>query len=310
MKEHVTPDEAGRRLDAWLAARRPELSRARWQDLIKDGHVLVNDAPRKANYAVRGGDAVAFEVPAARPTALAAEDIPLDVLYEDGDLLVINKPPGLVVHPAPGHDAGTLVNALLHRCKDLAGIGGERRPGIVHRLDRDTSGALVVAKNEAAMAHLAAQFKNRSVAKEYVALVQGAVARKSGRIATLIGRSPRDRKKMSARVTRGRDAVSNYEVVEQFESAALVRVRIETGRTHQIRVHMAHLGHPVLGDEAYGRARTHDSIPSLPRQMLHAERIAFRHPRTGVDLRIEAPWPEDFRTAVEALRSSPQGRAV
>lgn len=302
MTEYVTPEEAGRRLDQWLAARHPERSRSRWQDLIKQGQVLVQGQARKANHVLQAGDAVAWTLPESRPVTLEAEDIPLDVLYEDADLLVINKPSGLVVHPAPGHDSGTLVNALLHHCADLQGVGGEKRPGIVHRLDRDTSGALVVAKNETAMNALADQFRNRRVAKEYVALVRGRPARKSGRIATLIGRSAHDRKKMSVRVTRGREAVSHYEVLEQFAAVALVRVRIETGRTHQIRVHLAHLGHPVLGDATYGRGGPGPLRLQPARQMLHAERLAFHHPRTGQEVRIEAPRPGDFTTLLEALR--------
>lgn len=291
----VAPDGAGR-LDAFLAGARPEHSRARWQALIRDGAVSVNGRSVKPNHAVRPGDRIEWKVPEIQPAAAQPQDLPLDILYEDADLIALNKPPGRVVHPAPGHDDGTLVNALLHHCADLAGVGGERRPGIVHRLDRDTSGVLVVAKNEAAMACLAAQFKDRKTRKEYLALVRGVPRPAGGTIRTLIGRSPTHRKKMSARVSRGREAVSHFETVEAFRDAALLRVRIETGRTHQIRVHLAHIGHPVLGDSVYGRAG------GAPRQMLHAHRLTLDHPRTGKSVTFEAPVPADMNLQIEERR--------
>ena len=295
---------AATRLDAWLAAAHPEHSRARWQQLIREGHVRVNGEPRmKPNHPVRDGDAVSFEIPAARPVALAPEAIPLDVLYEDGELIALNKPPGRVVHPAPGHDTGTLVHALLHHCPGLPGIGGEQRPGIVHRLDRDTSGVLVVAKTEAALKHLAAQFKQRHTRKEYLALAWGRPAPRAGTIRTLIGRSERDRKKMSVQAARGRPAVSHYEVLEQFADCALLRVRIETGRTHQIRVHLAHLGHAVVGDEVYGHARGRRLQVPASRQLLHAAHLEITHPATGAPLVFEAPLPPDFESVLRALRA-------
>ena len=290
------------RLDSWLAAHHPEHSRARWQQLIREGHVRVNGAVRKPNHTVHDADQVTFTIPDAVPTELQAEDIPLDVLFEDDDLIALNKPPGLVVHPAPGHETGTLVHALLHHCPNLPGIGGEQRPGIVHRLDRDTSGVLVVAKTEAALAHLAAQFKQRDTRKEYLALAWGVPQPRSGTVRTLIGRSERDRKKMSVQVKHGRPAVSHYEVIEAFAECALLRVRIETGRTHQIRVHLAHIGHSVVGDEVYGRAHGRRLPVPAERQLLHAARLELSHPRTGRPMVFQAPLPADFAAVLDALR--------
>ena len=294
------------RLDAFLATAAPEFSRSRWQDLIREGHVTVNGKTVKPNHTLRTGDTIDWTLPPTAPTELVPEDLKLDVLFEDADLIVLNKPPGLVVHPAPGHSTGTLVHGLLHHCDDLAGIGGEERPGIVHRLDRDTSGCLVVAKTEPALNALAAQFKDRDVKKEYVALVWGTPSPRTGTVRTLIARDPHHRQRMSAKVKAGREAVSHYEVLETWDDLAFVRIRIETGRTHQIRVHMAHLHHPVAGDALYGRAHPHHALtPLLVRQMLHAERIAFRHPTTGQDLAFAAPLPPDFRAVLTALRREP-----
>jgi 23S rRNA pseudouridine1911/1915/1917 synthase len=302
-KVTVQPGEAGARLDVWLGSRKPDLSRARWQELIKTGHVRVNGQARKPHYEIRENDVVDYEIPPPEPTELVAQDIPLDILFEDSDILVLNKPPGLVVHPAPGHSDGTLVNALLHHCKDLKGIGGEQRPGIVHRLDRDTSGVLVIAKNELAMARLAAQFKSREVRKQYAALVWGQPAPASGTIKTLVGRSPHDRKKMSAKPASGRPAVTHYETIQKFPESSLLRVRIETGRTHQIRVHLAHIGHPVVGDAQYGRARTTNRPVHAARQMLHAEQLAFSHPSTGLPMEFRAPIPEDMQALLKQLET-------
>jgi 23S rRNA pseudouridine1911/1915/1917 synthase len=299
----VPPDEAGRRLDVWLSARQPALSRARVQALIRAGHARVNGRPAKPSRTVAAGETVTLEVPPPQPTALRAEALPLVVAYEDADIIVVDKAPGMVVHPAAGHAAGTLVNALLAHIPDLAGIGGELRPGIVHRLDRDTSGLLVAAKNEAALRGLVAQFRGRQVRKEYLALVWGHPQPPAGRAETLIGRSRHDRKKMSTRPAGGgRPAVTHYETAECFCDTALLRVRIETGRTHQIRVHLAHLGHPVVGDVQYGRARR-DRLPApAARQMLHAWRLGFRHPCTGQALALEAPVPDDMAALLGALR--------
>ncbi len=299
----VPPEARGQRLDAWLACQRPDLSRARIQDLIRGGHVTVGGRAVKASLRVAPGTIVVIEVPPPVDTALRAESIPLNVLYEDDDLLALDKPAGLVVHPAAGHDSGTLVNALLAHCGDLPGINGEKRPGIVHRLDRDTSGVMVVAKTETAMRGLVEAFKHRAVRKEYAAIVWGVPKPAGGRIETLIGRSTHDRKKMSATPASGRPAVTLYETIEAMETASLVRVRIETGRTHQIRVHMAWIGHPVVGDMQYGRQRR-DGLPvPLPaRQMLHAERLALTHPRTGALVTFTAPLPDDMRALLDALR--------
>ncbi len=297
----LAADRDADRADRWIAAQVPDLSRARWQALMKDGRVTVNGRPCKPSGRIRRGDIIEVHIPAPEPVDLVAEPIALDILYEDSDILVINKPPGLVVHPAPGHPRGTLVNALLHHCRDLDGIGGQIRPGIVHRLDRDTSGALVVAKNQRALDALAAQFKRRQVRKVYRALAWGCFKQKSGTLETLIGRDPHNRKKMSARVSRGRVAVTRYNVLREYEEVSLIEAVIETGRTHQIRVHLAHLGHPVVGDRQYGRARASKRHIVAPRQMLHAYQIAFTHPRTGKTMEFTAPMPADMRGLLQAV---------
>lgn len=292
----------GARLDVWLSGCLPDISRARLQALIREGHIRVNGHEVKAHHHVAVGERVEVFIPEAKPVDVAPEPIPLAVLYEDSDMIVVDKPAGLVVHPAAGHASGTLVNAVLFHCEDLEGIGGELRPGIVHRLDKDTSGVLVVAKTAAAMENLAAQFKGRNVSKEYIAMVWGTPRPPSGRIETLIGRSPHDRKKMSARVTAGRTAVTHYSTLETLGPISLLSVGIETGRTHQIRVHLAHLGYPVVGDATYGRRHP----PALPvdvkRQMLHAARLKLHHPRTGVPLLFEAAMPADMQHLLDALR--------
>jgi len=306
MTRHTVPPEAaGLRFDVWLSRLHPELSRSRIQTLIRSGHATLNNRTVKPHAKLTAGATVTLEIPPAEPVSLRPEPLPLDVRYEDADLLVVNKPAGLVVHPAAGHASGTLVNALLAHCPDLAGIGGELRPGLVHRLDRDTSGLLVVAKNQTAMRQLVVQFKQRTVTKEYLALVWGTPVPRTGRIETMIGRNPRNRKKMCTRPAAGRVAVTHYETVEQFAGTALLRVRIETGRTHQIRVHLAHLGHPVVGDKQYGRTRGRRLPLPAPRQMLHAARLAFRHPRTDMELCFTAPLPEDMAGLLAALRNPP-----
>ncbi len=308
---HVLRCESdGQRLDTWLTTRLDGFSRARIQQLIKDGFVLVDGKSRKPHHVLQAGSRVEVSIPPPQPTELKPESIPINLLYEDSDILVLNKPPGLVVHPAPGHASGTLVNALLHHCGDtsggrssLGGIGGELRPGIVHRLDKDTSGVLVVAKNQAALDHLAGQFKRHSVRKEYVALVWGCPHPETGTIESLVGRDPHNRKKMSAKPRAGRRAVTHYRVLERHEEASVLKVEIETGRTHQIRVHLAHIGHPVVGDTQYGRARVSKHAIKASRQLLHAERLAFAHPRTGKPLEFHAPIPEDMSVVIRALRA-------
>ena len=297
----VEPGDAGARLDVWLAARLDACSRSRARGLIEEGYVTVDGAAAKPAVRLRPGQAVKATVPAPRPALPAAEAIRLDVVYEDSDLLVLDKPAGLVVHPAPGHPAGTLVNALLHHCDRLAGIGGVERPGIVHRLDKDTSGLLVVAKNDAAMAGLTRQFAAGRVEKTYLALVHGQPPA-CGRLDGAIGRHSRDRKRMAVVARGGKAALTAFETVCRYPVAALLRVRIATGRTHQIRVHLAHARLPVAGDPVYGDARRDRSLPERPlRQMLHAARLAFAHPRGGRRLEFERPPPADMRRVLERL---------
>jgi 23S rRNA pseudouridine1911/1915/1917 synthase len=299
MSSHVVPDaEAGQRLDQFLRRELPEHSRAFLQKLIEQGDVRVNGRAAKASYKVRAGDDVSVTVPPPRPLEAQPEDIPLDILFEDDDLIVVNKPAGLVVHPAAGNQEHTLVNALLHHCQGkLAGIGGVERPGIVHRLDKGTSGCIVVAKTEFAHQALVAQFKSRGVKKIYRAICWGRFNRPSGRIETVIGRSNRDRKKMSARVARGRNAVTDYKVLKQLADFALVELHIHTGRTHQIRVHMAHIGHPVVGDTTYGHksgiGNPKSKIP-VARPLLHAYKLGFTHPRSQQFVEFTAPVPEEM----------------
>ncbi|MBM3860357.1 MAG: RluA family pseudouridine synthase [Verrucomicrobia bacterium] len=289
----VSDNERGQRLDRFLQTQMPERSRAFLQKLIEEGQATVNGQPSKASYKVRAGDVVSVEVPPPRPLDNQPEAIPLNVLYEDEDLIVVNKAAGMVVHPAAGNYEHTLVNALLHHCRGgLSGIGGVERPGIVHRLDKGTSGCIVVAKNDTAHCSLVEQFKARKIHKVYRALCWGTFVRPIGRIETDIGRSARDRQKMSARVARGRAALSEYRVLKQLTAFALVEVTPHTGRTHQIRVHMAHIGHPLVGDAVYGRARAAEI--AVDRPMLHAYKLGFTHPRTGDWLEFEAPVPEDM----------------
>lgn len=289
----------GGRLDAALVAEPSTgLSRSRIQSLIEAGAVTVDDQPSlRPGIRLRGGETIVLDVPAARPSVTEAEDIPLDIVYEDSDIIVINKPRGLVVHPAAGHASGTLVNALLKHCPDLAGIGGVLRPGIVHRLDRDTTGLLVVAKNEAAHTALSAAIKARQVHREYLAVVWGHPDSPRGRIEAPIGRHPVDRKRMAV-VEGGRPAVTSFTVVSTFERTALLRCVLETGRTHQIRVHLAFIGHPVVGDLVYASRR--DPL-GLAGQALHATALAFAHPRTGAPLRFEVPPPPDFSELLRRL---------
>jgi 23S rRNA pseudouridine1911/1915/1917 synthase len=308
----VGSPSAGTRLDLFLAGACSDLSRSRIQKLIDEGAVKVGGEPARRSRIVKAGDEVSIEVPEPRRTALEAEDIPLAILYEDEHLLAIDKPPGLVVHPAPGHASGTLVNALLHHVRDLEGVGGELRPGIVHRLDRDTSGVLLVAKTDRAHQLLSRQMRQRTLRKEYLALTAGVPKVRKGEVALAIGRDPRDRKKMKAFRVRGdddapagaRSARTLYEIEREWFSLGLtlLRCRLVTGRTHQIRVHLAASGLPIVGDPVYGRpsySRVRDAglkreLSDFPRQALHAERIAFRHPATQELVEIVAPLPADL----------------
>ncbi len=291
----VTVDQAGQRLDRWLATRLEQLSRARLQQLIAAGSVTVDGRPAAAAAKTRLGQEVVVEIAPEPDQTPQPEALPLEILYEDSDLLVINKPPGMVVHPAPGHPAGTLVNALLHYSGKLAAVGSCERPGIVHRLDKDTSGLLLVARNETTRQALVAQFHDHLVGKEYLALVHGIPVPGSGRVETTIGRHPVDRKKMAVNPPHGKRAVSHYETCHTGGGMALLRVRIETGRTHQIRLHLAHLGLPLVGDPLYGSRQLDRRLPlPPPRQLLHAARLAFTHPASSQPLTFEAPFPADM----------------
>lgn len=290
-------EHAGVRLDAFLSAD-GALTRSQAARLIAEGRVRVNGKPAAKSARLSGGETVTVDVPQLRETALPPQDIPLDVVYEDDDVIVVNKPTGLVVHPAPGHPDGTLVNALLHHCGDsLSGIGGEKRPGIVHRIDRDTSGLIIAAKNDAAHLALSAQLKDHSLSRTYECLVTGNMKQDSGTVDAPIGRSSADRKKMAV-VPTGRRAVTHWEVVARYPGVTHLRCRLETGRTHQIRVHMAYIGHPILGDTVYGAKKP---VPGLTGQCLHATGLRFIHPRTGEPVELHCPLPPEFTAMLQKL---------
>ena len=295
-------EHAGVRLDAFLSAD-GALTRSQAARLIAEGRVRVNGKPAAKSARLSGGETVTVDVPQLRETALPPQDIPLDVVYEDDDVIVVNKPTGLVVHPAPGHPDGTLVNALLHHCGDsLSGIGGEKRPGIVHRIDRDTSGLIIAAKNDAAHLALSAQLKDHSLSRTYECLVTGNMKQDSGTVDAPIGRSSADRKKMAV-VPTGRRAVTHWEVVARSPGVTHLRCRLETGRTHQIRVHMAYIGHPILGDTVYGAKKP---VPGLTGQCLHAAGLRFVHPRTGEPVELHCPLPPEFTAMLQKLQSKAQ----
>ena len=298
----VPPEDAGGRVDAWLAGRQESLTRSAAARLLEEGQVTCEGKPLPKNYRLRGGETVQLTLPEPEETELLAQDIPLDVVYEDEDVIVINKPKGLVVHPAPGHADGTLVNALLHHCGDsLSGIGGEKRPGIVHRIDRDTSGLIIAAKNDFAHQRLSAQLADHSLARTYECIVTGNLREDSGTVDAPIGRDKRDRKKMAV-VSDGRRAVTHWEVIARYPGFTHLRCRLETGRTHQIRVHMAYLGHPILGDTVYGARKP---VPGLRGQCLHAVGLRFLHPRTGEPVELTCPLPEEFRRQLRKLEAKP-----
>lgn len=297
----VVEDELeGERLDRVLATRTPDMSRAQAQRLIKTGQVTVSGRPSKPSYHVQAGDEIAAHIPAEAPELVLPEDIPLDIIYEDDVLLVVDKPAGMVVHPALGHPGGTLVNAVLAHCPQVAEVGGPDRAGIVHRLDKDTSGLILVAKDEATRAALQRQFKRRQVAKTYLALVEDQVYPREGIIEAPIGRDKRQRKKMAV-VRSGRPAHTMYRVIECFSGHTLLEVRPYTGRTHQIRVHLSWMGYPIVGDAVYGRRRQ----PLLEtRHFLHAAQLRFTHPATGAEIELEAPLPEELDALLKRLRRS------
>jgi 23S rRNA pseudouridine1911/1915/1917 synthase len=309
----VGDPDAGTRLDQFLATRDLPLSRSQLKRHIDEGHVLVGGQAAKPSRKLRSGDEVAFDEPPPQPTAIVAEDLQLVVVFEDPYLIAIDKPAGLVVHPAAGHRSGTLVNALLHHCDDLSGIGGELRPGIVHRLDRDTTGVMVATKDDVTHVAMAALFKKKDLLRLYHAIVSPAPREDSGTIKTFYGRHPKDRKKFTSRTGEGKRAVTHFTVKERFAAvspsaadAALVECRLETGRTHQIRVHMAEHGWPLLGDAVYGKRPDDEPLRSLAeqlgRQALHASVLAFKHPRTGATIDLRRPVPDDMQRVIDALR--------
>jgi 23S rRNA pseudouridine1911/1915/1917 synthase len=314
--EISAPREAsGSRIDQFLSGQDLGLSRAFIQKLISDRHILVDGKPTKSSYKVRGGDKIRIEVPPLETPSVEPENIPLDVVYEDSDLLVINKKAGMVVHPAVGNFSGTLVNALLFHCRDLSGINGVLRPGIVHRLDKNTSGVLVVAKNDLAHLGLAGQIQNRSLLREYVAVTWGHMPDEKGTIEAPIGRAMKDRKKMAVTRSKGRESLTQYKLLERYDLCDLLSIRLKTGRTHQIRVHLSYLNHPVLGDPEYGGRQkwikgVHDIkrpfaqklLSTIDRQALHARKLGFVHPRTKEYKEFCSSLPEDMGGLLNLLR--------
>lgn len=298
MELQITAEENGTRIDSFLSEELEELSRSYVQKLIGDGLIQVNEKNVKSNYKVKTGDKLLVQIPDATPVDILPEEMNLNIVYEDSDLLVVNKPAGLVVHPAHGHYSGTLVNGLLAHCTDLSGINGKMRPGIVHRIDKDTSGLLMIAKNDIAHQHLAAQLKEHSIRRAYYALVQGIISEPAGLVDAPIGRHETERKKMAVTLKNSKEARTHYYVKERFAKQTFIECRLETGRTHQIRVHMAYLGHPLVGDPLYGTRKNNLDFPG---QALHAYALGFIHPRTGEEMYFEAPLPEHFQTVLKTL---------
>ena len=303
MTETITlkAESGGVRLDSFLAENIEELTRSAAQRLIEEGRVSVNGRSVAKSCKLGGGEEIVVTMPEPENVDIVAQDIALDVVYEDEDVIVVNKPVGLVVHPAPGHPDGTLVNALLHHCGDsLSGIGGEKRPGIVHRIDRDTSGLIIAAKNDYAHQHLAAQLQDHSLARTYEAVVIGNLREDSGTIDAPIGRHHTDRKRMAVTSHGGRNAVTHWEVIERFPGYTHVRCKLETGRTHQIRVHMAHIGHPIYGDTVYGQKK---AAPGMTGQCLHAVGLRFIHPRTNDEVTLSCPLNDEIEVFLRKLRN-------
>jgi len=289
------------RIDKYLSEKMTDFSRSFLQNLLAKELVCVNGKPVKANYKLRLGDEISVQIPPQKEVEIVAEDIPLSILYEDDDVLIVNKPKGMVVHPSAGHESGTLVNAIMYHCKDnLSGINGEIRPGIVHRIDMDTTGSLIVCKNDKAHQNIADQIQVHSINRIYEGIVMGVLKEDEGTIKTLIGRSPSDRKKMAVVKQNGKEAITHYKVLERFRNYTYVQFKLETGRTHQIRVHMAHLHHPLLGDQVYGPAKQPFSLQG---QTLHAKIIGFEHPTTKEYVEFEAPLPEYFDDMLRKLRT-------
>lgn len=294
----VEIEQVGKRLDLFVISVIKDLSRMNAKRLIEDGNVKVNSKNSKVSYKVQNGDIIEIHIPEAKQLDLKAQEIPIEVVYEDSDIIVVNKPKGLVVHPANGNWDGTLVNAVMAICKDsLSGIGGEVRPGIVHRLDKDTSGLLIIAKNDKAHINMSNEIKNREVKKVYIALVRGIVAENEATINMPIGRSNKDRKKMAV-VKNGKEAITHFKVIKRFDKYTLLEVKIDTGRTHQIRVHLSEIGYPVVGDEIYSNGKNEFGVHG---QLLHAKSLDFKHPITGKDMHLEAELPEEFKNVLKKL---------
>jgi len=312
----ATERASGKRLDQFLSASDLKLSRSQAKNLIEKHQIFLNQKPTKPSTHIKVGDIISGTLPEPSSLSLKPESIPLNILYEDSSIIVIDKPSGMVVHPAYGNPSGTLVNALLYHCKDLAGINGVLRPGIVHRLDKDTSGVMVVAKDDEAFHQLTKQFKNRIVEKTYLTIVYGRFGQEEGLIDSAIGRHPSQRKRMSTRTKKGRMAITRWKKVEEFNGCTLLEISPQTGRTHQIRVHLSSIGHPILGDPLYGRkgrpGALHDPVlkdcvKRMNRQALHAYRLGFNHPRTGERVSFVSPIPQDMKEVLEWLRSQPEG---
>lgn len=298
--EKIVADLDGMRLDTYIASKLNTLSRTMIQRLIENGEILVNGKINKISYKVQLGDILEINIPKPRETDIKAENIPLDIVYEDNDIIVVNKPKGMVVHPANGNLDGTLVNALMSICKDsLSGIGGEIRPGIVHRLDKDTSGLLIIAKNDTAHINMSNQIKNREVKKIYIALVRGIVGEDEATINMPIGRSTKDRKKMAVRKD-GKEAITHFKVLKRYGKYTLLEIKIDTGRTHQIRVHLSEIGHPIIGDMVYSNGKNEFGVEG---QMLHAKSLDFKHPITGKEIHLEAELPNYFKDILNKLEN-------
>ncbi|MCD8222583.1 MAG: RluA family pseudouridine synthase [Clostridiales bacterium] len=296
----IVDEDEGLRVDRYLADHCNDLTRSHIQKILKDGGVQVNEKTVRGSYKVIRGDNISLDVPEAVDPEILPEEMPLDILYEDDDILLINKPKGMVVHPAAGHSSGTLVNGLMSHCKgSLSGINGVMRPGIVHRIDRDTTGVIIVCKNDVAHNHIAAQLKEHSIKRKYFAIVHGVIKEDSGTVDAPIGRHPTDRKKMSVNHRNGKRAVTHYHVLQRFSGYTYIECQLETGRTHQIRVHMASIGHPILGDRVYGPAKC--PYPELQGQTLHAGILGIVHPRSGEWIEFSSPLPEYFRKLLEKL---------
>jgi 23S rRNA pseudouridine1911/1915/1917 synthase len=295
----VEENEEGTRLDVYISSKLEDKSRSYIQDVIEAGNVKVNDKQKKSNYKLKIKDYVTLIMPENKELEVEKENITLDILYEDSDVIVVNKPQGMVVHPAPGNLSGTLVNALLFHCKDLSGINGVNRPGIVHRIDKDTSGILVVAKNDNAHQKLAEQLKEHTMTREYIALVEGVINSDEGTVDAPLGRHPVDRIKMSV-IKNGRNAITHFEVLERFKANTLVKCILETGRTHQIRVHMTHIGHPIVGDPVYGYKKQKFKLEG---QLLHAKKLGFIHPSSGKYMEFESQMPNYFTKVINVLRN-------